>query len=181
MKWLIDLQSLKIFAFATRHQCLHRVTLMSYTQHSNLLPLLTAEQGYFLEQIWRIFAPFFNNQLQNGAYIYWRRSDNFSRRYMLFIYVLEGYFKVNLYKEGHFWAQCLLPFVDSQSTRRSKRSVKRNAGATSALDKIRFEVNFFKICKFIIFNFLPIAYESNDQFIHVLGNFVRQASEQSLR
>ena len=50
MKWLIDLQSLKIFAFATRHQCLHRVTLMSYTQHSNLLPLLTAEQGYLLEQ-----------------------------------------------------------------------------------------------------------------------------------
>lgn len=61
--------------------------------------------------------------------------------------------------------------------------MKRNAGATSALDKIRFdhEVNFFQICKFIIFNFLPIAYESNDQFIHVLGNFVRQASEQSLR
>ena len=74
-----------------------------------------------------------------------------------------------------------MPFVDSQSTRRSKRSVKRNAGATSALDKIRFEVNFFQICKLIIFNFLPIAYESNDQFIHVLGNFVRQASEQSLR
>ena len=134
-----------------------------------------------LAKIWRIFAPFFNNPFQNGAYIYWRWSDNFSRRYMLFIYVLEGYFKVNFYKEGHFWAQCLLPFVDSQSTRRSKRSVKRNAGATSALDKIRFEVNFFKICKFIIFNFLPIAYESNDQFIHVLGNFVRQASEQSLR
>lgn len=50
MKWFIALQSLKIFAFGTRQQCLHRVTLMSYTQHSNLLPLLTAGQGYLLEQ-----------------------------------------------------------------------------------------------------------------------------------
>lgn len=38
--------------------------------------------------------------------------------------------------------------VDSQSTRRSKRSVKRNAGATSALDKIRFvNQTLFTLCK----------------------------------
>lgn len=63
MKWLIDLQSLKIFAFATRHQCLHRVTLMSYTQDSNLLPLLTAEQGYLLEQNLADFRAIFQQSI----------------------------------------------------------------------------------------------------------------------
>ena len=38
----------------------------------------------------------------------------------------------------NFEAFAFLSFADSQSTRRSKRSVKRNVGATSALDKIRF-------------------------------------------
>lgn len=63
MKWLIDLQSLKVFVFATRHQCLHRVTLMSYTQHSNLLPLLTAEQGYLLEQNLADFRAIFQQSI----------------------------------------------------------------------------------------------------------------------
>lgn len=38
----------------------------------------------------------------------------------------------------NFRLMCFLYDADSQSSRRSKRSVKRNAGATSALDKIRF-------------------------------------------
>ena len=63
MKWLIDLQSLKIFAFATRQQCLHRVTLMSYTQRNNLLPLLTAEQGYLLEQSLADFRAIFQQSI----------------------------------------------------------------------------------------------------------------------
>lgn len=88
MKWLIDLHT--VTAFSMRQlQNLHRVTSMLHTQEDNLFPLLTAEQGYFWNKIRKIFAPFFNNPFQNGAYIYRRRSDNFSRRYMLFIHFFK--------------------------------------------------------------------------------------------
>ena len=52
---------------------------------------------------------------------------------------------------------------DSQSTRRSKRSVKRNVGATSALDKIRFSMKFF-LWWFVGLLFSPIPKRNNVLF-----------------
>lgn len=49
----------------------------------------------------------------------------------------------------NFKLMCYFYVADSQSTRRSKRSVKRNAGASSALDKIRcFDQTSFRCAGF---------------------------------